>query len=61
MGFHESIRVYEREHGHLHCDFCSAQYTIGNREDDDLNACERCACELAAQREMDDARYPAYR
>jgi len=47
---------YQSEHGHLHCDFCEAHYTIDNRDDEWLNACERCAAEGAAQLELDEKR-----
>jgi hypothetical protein len=48
---------YEADHGHLHCDFCRAEYTIGVRDDDWLNACEPCAAEGAAQLEQDAVRW----
>src|SRR4051812_39075423 len=40
MEMREQYLGYQAEHGHLHCDFCSTEYTIGNRDDDWLNACE---------------------
>jgi len=44
----------------LTCDFCGTTYSSVGRDDDWLNACERCAAEGAAQLDRDDERFGKY-